>query len=823
MVGSSFNAHAQQASSSASQQDSDSTLTSHHRAASTTSNAASGSGQQAAVSGTVADVVVRSQKNVSQQQAKAYQQTPVSASVVTQEYLENNQINDVIKAARSVPGVGFVYTNLIDQQVNIRGIGNSSANLSFGIPSGTGIYVDGVFQPYPGAWSADIPDLVGVDVLKGPQGTLGGFDSTGGNIYVNTALPSFVAQEKAEISTGSYDLIRAKASATGSLFGSDWAAFRLSFFSEDSKGYVRSVANPAFTYNDVHDKSGRVQLLLTPSNDLTIRLLASYQDVSTHVGRPADGVITNYANGQPYPKSGLSLYQRFALLGVTPYVDGFSSYTTAVNSAYPEEGNDNWVASADVKYKLSNGFILSSLSAFNEYDFSYHGYHDPTLNLNTTLNSGLQPFIARSVQEDVSISTPENKLVDAKAGIFYYYTQDYVWTSGLTGPDNGAYNGSPSYSSTLNDLALNYVATHAYMDLESNSIGPYLHTVWHATNQLDVTAGVRYSYTDRPGYIRGQVFGQDLSSLTPAQQAQALAERTANAGGSLNWNYRVHTRESDGSGTISLSYKITPDIMPYATYSRGVRPGGPNMISPAYLPAGASLTIKPEQLDNYELGIKSQFFGGRIVTAFDGYWESDRNYITQIETFNSAGAALSYMANAPRVTSRGFEGDIRAYPVDGVSLQAAGAYDNAYYNSFPSSPCPPELGNVATTCDFTGRSVEFVPRWSFLLGADFKHPLGVQIPYLRRDLVGFIGANYNWQSSIYTNANDSIYSQVPAYGLLNIHAGLESADEKYKLTVWVNNATDVHYYTNVAAGTAGLISGTVGAPLTAGVTFDATW
>lgn len=770
-------------------------------------------------------VKARSSQELSRQQALTYQNRPVSASVVTRDYLENNQINDLVTATRSVAGVGFTYGNLIDQTINIRGIGNSNANYTFGIPSGTGIYVDGSFQPYPGSWSADIPDLIGVDVLKGPQGTLGGFDSTGGVVKVNTALPSFTPSIKTEVSGGSYGDIRGKASITGPLFGSNWAAYRIGFFSEDNDGYVTSTTNANARFDDVHNKSVRLQLLLKPSDNLTIRIIGSYANIYTHVGRPANGVIENYTNGASYPASGLNFYQRYALVGKNPYLYGLKSYAIESGSHYPQEGNFNATASAEVTWKLNSGFVLSSLSAFNAYEFNYNGYHDTTLNIDTTRNGGLQPFSAKSVQEDINISIPKNKIVEAKAGIFYYYTGDIIRANGETGSQNGLYYGSTALPDYVNALALNHVHTRSYENLQSHSLSPYIHAVWHATNRFNITTGLRYTYTSRTGQASGEVTGQSLEGLTPAQQTAARAERVANSGNSSSsWSYYVPTHDHSVSGTISLSYQISPNALAYATYSRGIRAGGPNITNPLSLPTGAALAIKPEKLDNFEVGLKNQFLDGHLVTSFDAFWENDHDYITQVSLLNPAGTSvISYMANAKRAVSRGFEGDIRAYPINGLSVHLSGAYDDAYYASFASAPCAPEVQNVARSCNFKGRPLQITPKFSFTVGGDFQHSLGTKIPYINQDLIGFIGVDYTWQSKIYTSPTDSIYSIVPKYGLLNVRVGLESANHKYKLTGWIHNATNHHYYTNVAAGAAGLISGYVGAPLMAGGSLSVTW
>ncbi len=98
----------------------------------------------------------------------------------------------------------------MNEAINIRGLGNANNTYVFGEPMGVPVNIDGVYYQWPGTWSLDIPDLVGVDVLKGPQGTAGGFESLSGVINVHTADRSFTPQEKVEVPTESYGLIQAR-------------------------------------------------------------------------------------------------------------------------------------------------------------------------------------------------------------------------------------------------------------------------------------------------------------------------------------------------------------------------------------------------------------------------------------------------------------------------------------------------------------------------------------------------------------------------------------------------------------------------------------
>lgn len=287
-----------------------------------------------------------------------------------------------------------------------------------------------------------------------------------------------------------------------------------------------------------------------------------------------------------------------------------------------------------------------------------------------------------------------------------------------------------------------------------------------------------------------------------------------------NNQYTANTHQGFFSALASASYKFAPDVMGYVTYARGGRDGGPN--SAANLPAGVPTTVLPETIDSIELGLKGQFLDNRLLTNIGAFAMIDHNYITQMTGLNSAGSTVSYLANAPLAISRGIEGDVRYQPVDGLNTYASFTYDDAYYGSFTNSPCPFEITGQ-TSCNFTGKRLSLTPRWATAAGAEYSRNLGQILDFIQKPVVGYVGADVTFQTSTYSNTDDSIYSVIPSYALLNLHAGVKFDDSSWDLSAWVHNATNVHYWINVSAAVlpGGLIGGNVGDPLMAGLTLRA--
>jgi iron complex outermembrane recepter protein len=781
---------------------------------------------QTAVEGHVEDVVVSDQsaenantvEAVSQKQATVLQDTPQAATVITQQQIESLQITNLQEAQKLEPSLQFRYGNVRNLTFNIRGFGASSSNATDGIFGGVPIYIDGVYQPRPGQAVFDIADLNGMQVLKGPQGTSGGQDSTGGVVNITTSLPSFVAQETAEASYGNYNYVQVKGTATGPIADSDWAAFRISVFGSDRDGYIDNV-NGGQKYNDWHDKGARGQVLLQPDNDLSIRLVLDF----SHVNQACclslyNGAVTTFANGSAVPNN---FFTRVARLNYTPLpANALGLYQTDVNG-YQQTAQETEGGAAIVTYNL-NGYTISSVSAYRGWDFHPNNRNDQVIGpqLITNTNGHVNE---RSVEEELKISTPKGQPVEATAGVFYLYEQLYDWGLNTYGNAAGAYYSSANLwavdGGALANATYNNLGRQNYDNPTTNEIAPYIQDVWHAAPNFDITTGLRYSYYDKESIFREWEFGaESLAGFTPAQQAQALAARTAFIG--PNGQYTADTHQGFVSALTSASYKFTPDVMGYVTYSVGGRGGGPNLV--ANLPANAPTTVKPENLDNYEVGLKSAFFDQRLQVNIAAFVMFDRNYIT-METSNTGSTPISFLGNAKMAVSRGVELDLRARPVEGLNTFASFTYDDTYFQSFTNSACPFELSYMTTACDLTGEPLSNTPRFAMAIGGEYSHPLDPFEALSPKPLVGYVGADYTYQTSYFSNPDDSTYSIIPAYGLLNLHAGIRFDDASWDLSAWVHNALNTHYFINLNATAlpAGVISGNVGDPLMVGVTLKA--
>jgi len=772
--------------------------------------------QPAAAEAKVEDVVVSAPPETPTQQAlKKVQETPVAATVVTQQQLEAAQINDLQGAQRLQPSLNIKFGNVRNIAINIRGFGASSSNATDAIFGGVPIYLNGVYQPFVGQSVFNIPDLTGIEVLKGPQGTSGGQDSTGGVVNITTALPSFTQAQAYEFQYGRFNMFQEKGSLTGPIADSDWAAFRLSFFAKDQDGYILSTTD-GNRYNGQHAKGGMAQVLLTPTQDLTALLAFNYSTVTQGCCISGyAGAITNYTNTGGAISNNFFTRAAKAGIYVPPAGQFIGTYTTP-GGGWQTTAQDSYQLSAKIDY-THNGYSFESVTAATAWDFHPHNGYSATPGVTYVIGQGSQ-IDAKSVSEDLKFSTPKGAPVEVTGGTFFLWDSliDHGRSS-PSGPLAGAFTGTNA-SALVNNVALNYLAQSAYDNPSTTEIAPYIQGVWHATSDLDLTAGTRYSYN-----YKSSRFYQWIDSANPipdgVSAADVAAQRVAARGADTSWYASTH------QGIVSYlgnaTYKFTQDVFGYVTVSQGGRAGGPNPATGA-IASTTPHTIAAERVENYEVGMKSSWFDQKLTANAALFVMVDHNYITYQSS--TIGAVTStYLANAKRANSRGVEVDLRAQPTEELSIYGSLTYDDTYYGSYSNAACPLEITGQAS-CNLTGKPLANTPRWTFVTGGEYTHSIGnfLQPVGIDKELLAYAGADFTWQSEYFSDTTDSTYTIIHPYGLLNLHAGVKFADGSYDVVAWAHNALNKHYYTAIAAPvTGGLITATVGDPLEVGVTIRA--
>jgi iron complex outermembrane receptor protein len=416
----------------------------------------------------------------------------------------------------------------------------------------------------------------------------------------------------------------------------------------------------------------------------------------------------------------------------------------------------------------------------------------------------------RQFSQEIRLASDTSGPVSFVAGAYYFWQIVRGYGASAYGPAAAAWN-IPTVSATVANAALNGFEAHTTSTPETHSFALFGQSDWAITDQLTLTAGLRYTHEKKEGAFNSfHVAGVDLSTLPTAVATAALAIRNQ-----FNPVASYSTAFSDDSvsGLVSLSYRVGSDALVYASYSRGSKSGGLNLTN---LPAGIDPDVAPEDVDSFELGLKSQWFDRRVTFNAAGYWTEISNYQTAItEVVQNSVNVRQYIANIPRVRSRGVEADLTVAPSRWFSVNGSLAYADTTYRDYTNAPQAPERLNLGGIQDLTGQQLPGVPKFTYTLSADAAAPLG-SLGGRGVELYGH--ADYAHRTAFNTSASNSRLAEVPGYGIANARIGIRTDDGLFDLSVWSRNLFNKDYFQTLSAANTGLVTALIGEPRTIGLT-----
>jgi len=374
---------------------------------------------------------------------------------------------------------------------------------------------------------------------------------------------------------------------------------------------------------------------------------------------------------------------------------------------------------------------------------------------------------------------------------------------------------------------LNGLTSTNAIDFSNTSLALFGQLTWHLTDRLSLQPGLRVNYDRKRGSYAAVVTTGTGSTILNSDQRGVLAPQSYSPRFS-DWNL---------SYDFTASYRIAHDVLAYATYARAFKSGGINL-SGLPLDAGnnpilSAATVRPERVDHYELGLKTQFWNRRLTFNLAAFRTDVFDYQATV-TNGQLGVLRGYLANAGLVRVRGIELELSGRLTNRLNVYVNGAWTDGRYVRFVDAPCPPELsgGTIAAAgqspsapgtpggispanCDISGQWLPGISRWSASYGVEYVLPQ--RLLGLDGDLVlGFDGSS---RSKFSSNPSRSAYTDIAGYTLANFRFGFR-AEHGWEVTAWVRNAFDAHYFELLAtqSGSTGLIVGQPADPRTWGVT-----
>lgn len=726
------------------------------------------------------------------------QEVPIPVSVVRGDLVADAGAFNVNRLKEMLPTVQFYSTNPRNSSINIRGLGAPFGLTNDGIEQGVGLYIDGVFFSRPASASLDFLDVEQVEVLRGPQGTLFGKNTTAGAINVTTRKPSFTPGSEVELNYGNLGFVQAKASVTGPLFGR--FAGRLSFSGTQRDGTVLNVRT-GDDVNDLNNLGVRGQVLFAPSDRIAIAWAAD------HTRQRVEGTTQVVAGAAPTLRAANRQYPQIAAdLGYTP--PSFNAFDRVTDIDTPMRSYQNLGGtSMNVDWKVGPG-RLTSTTAWRFWDWNPSNDRDFIGLPVTTISSGTSK--QQQWTQEVRYAGDMSPRVNFVTGA-YYFRQE-VDSNPVIKQEQGSAAArfllAPSTNAATPGLLDGY-GFDQYLTYTNVSAALFGQVEWTLTDRLRLLPGLRFNYDQKDVDFDQRIYGglQTTNAALIALQRSIVAPQT----------YKANVDDTNLSGQITAAYKVASSVNTYATYATSFKSVGLNLngvpTDAADRPVLSAATVRPEDVRHLEVGVKTEFIRGVTanVTVYD----------TEIKDFQAqvvnagVGVLRGYLANARKVRVRGAEFDGSASVNAHLSFYVNAALTDGTYISFTDAPPPFEETGGPQVKDISGSLLPGISKRAVSIGSEYA---------AGGDLLGRTGQYFtafdtSYRSSFSSSASASRYLVVDGYSLLNARVGFRAADG-WTLSVWSRNLLNKDYFDllSAAPGNTGLYVGQPGDPRTFGVT-----
>lgn len=790
----------------------------------------------------VDDIIVTAQKR-----EQSLQDVPIVVTTLSQETLAGAGVQDIKDLQILTPGMTVTSTQSeASTTVRIRGAGTVGDNP--GLESSVGVVIDGVYRSRNSVGFGDLGELSRIEVLKGPQGTLFGKNTSAGVINIITERPSFDPSVSAELTGGNYGAWGGSVSVTGPL--SDQIAGRLFVAHRERDGFydVNNGDGPNTRKDDQNQNywTGRGQLLILPNDNTSIRLIADYTKrdeyccvaVQTRVGQTQPFIAALTAPngpGQTPPN---------ATFGPVPF-----SRLAYSNRETPQEIEDMGLsAEATIDFPSLNA-TLTSQTSWRDWSFQQGMDLDYTgADILYRANDGSNGYGVDNLTQEFRLAGTSDKL-DWLVGVFatkegvyrddsYVYGSDYnafaslLLTASLpasvggpspsrlgcfTNPNGflvgtaGAAAGQPLCvigAVPPSAAAPTFAAGKAYEDhysQKSDSVAVFTNNTWKVSEAFDINLGLRYTYDskrllglqDNLG-TNGAACGGALTNQNPANRTVSPIPGTANIATPaaalgllcLPWsnpqydNRRIQEKFSDTD--LSGTIKASYRFNPsIMVYGSYAR---------GYKGAGYNMDrvqtgVTPDASLFFKAETVDSYEAGVKTTLFNRTMLLNLTYFDQkFENFqlNTFLGTAFVVESIPELTSRGVDADMVWFtPVEGLSFQGGVTYTDAKYGQFGAGDMS-NPGRFPQLSLLPGARASFAPEWSLTGALAFDRELG-------GGLRGGFNLSAKYSTEYNTGSDLLPYKNQDAFTVVNGRVSIGSADERWTLDVWAQNLLDEEY------------------------------
>jgi iron complex outermembrane receptor protein len=783
------------------------------------------------------EIVVTAQKR-----SENLQDVPISVVAISAQQIKDAGITDIRNLAILTPGLTVTSEgNEAITTARIRGIGTVGDNP--GLESSVGVNIDGVYRPRNGVAFGDLGEIEQIEVLYGPQGELFGKNNDAGVINVTTKRPSSTFGAMAEVTGGNFNDREFRTSVTGPL--SNIMAGRLYVGFQQNSGFlqVNDGVGPSEQNNTNNRKAynGRGQLLITPSDDLDVLIIADYAkrnesccSAVVQFPGPFQGLVNVFASTPALggKTGGLGDSPLIGQPGVTKLPNSYLAFANQTTAQHVRDmgisGELNWnlgfgkltsitawrdntvAGGSDVDYTGIDLLSFPDDGDANSTDFKQFSEELRLAGKSGPLNWLVGGFFNNEILSTRTLGQIGNQFetyISAVASASIGQPFNPFLVSQLTGDAPGATFAGTGYNDGYQQTA--------------RSFALFTNETWNITQGLDLTFGLRGTEEKKtatasfntkgggpgcaallgaPGLFAPPINGTNAQAFLIGYGCFSGLDSLAFTGQGFDQS----NTENNLSGTVKLSFRFNEEAMVYASAANGYKAGGYNLsrvtAAPSVPPANATPTqalldqvglaanfdthFPRETVESGEVGIKTTLFNKTLRLNAAAFYQKYTDF--QLNTFTGIQFVVTSL---DKVVSKGIDVDFAwATPLSGLTIAGGVTQDLTNIDDFGTAL--PDFcggpGNTACTKRDNNR-LSFAPLWSGVLSASYLMPLSGTLG-IRTSVEEKYNSSYNTGSDLDPRKIQE------GFGLLNARIGLGALDESWSVEAWGANLADKYYY-----------------------------
>jgi iron complex outermembrane recepter protein len=732
-----------------------------------------------------------------QKRNQSMQDVPVAVTAYTGEDLQQGRISDVADLSVANPSftINVQHNKVSNSPAHIRGVGTTGTNAAF--EGAVGLYVDGVYRSRPGMVMSTFNDIGSLEILRGPQGTLFGKNTSAGALVLASNSPTFEFDAGLEANLGNYHREKFSGYVNGPV--TDTLALRFAAISNQRDGYFD---NP-FTGNNTQNidtQSYKLQALFEPVDRWSARLIADYSESDERccyslAGRydpegdfenPLDQLYSTFTNGAPYFNE-----------------TGDAGNRRNVNNVDGTDETEDWGLSLDLHVDLTDSMQLRSITSYREYqnEQSNGDWDFGPADFGADFR---QLFSFKTFTQEFNFTGAwqlGETNVDYVLGAFYSNEDlDHIVEMGV-GEFLGenwqiAFADTPLAAMPADVLARpGTFFNNADFDHKNEVYALFGHFTFVLSDSWNMIAGIRYSDETKE---------LDRKNLLAENNLDMLNYMLSNQLGFLGLgatfpgpDNQFELSDDETTFTLGLQYFLDDDTQTYLTYSKGYKAGGISLSSDAggnlvsvdnlvnilqgtppttsedvILGPSADAIYEPETVDSFELGVKTQYLGGRgrLNTAI--FYSEFENI--QSNTFTGT-SFLAYNADTAEVAGVELENTYRH--TDNLSSVFSVTWlERAKFGDEPNAIQP----------NIIGRDLEHAPQWAAYIGLDYERSLSANI-------TGFANMGIAYKGKHFLSNDGGITDE---YTLVGASIGLRLLGDALEIALSCQNCSDEDYLTS---------------------------